>query len=77
MPNRVVPKERTSVKTATTLAGKLTANKVVTLRDLRLPEFDKNRRINEQHALIFDNNDCKYDIILNKFSIENRSQTNF
>ena len=36
----------------------------VTLRDIRLPEFDKNRRINQQNALIFDNKNCKYDIIL-------------
>ena len=27
------------------------------------PEFDKNRRINQQRALIFDNDSCKYDVI--------------
>ena len=32
------------------------------LRDIRLPEFDKNRQIDEIKALIFDN-ECKYDII--------------
>ena len=32
------------------------------LRDIRLPEFDKNRRVDEIKALIFDN-ECKYDII--------------
>ena len=36
---------------------------MVTLRDLRLPEFDKNRRIEEQKALVFDT-ECRYDIIL-------------
>ena len=36
---------------------------MVHLRDLRLPEFDKNRRIDEQKALIFDGK-CRYDVIL-------------
>jgi hypothetical protein len=34
------------------------------MRDLRLPEFDKNRRINQQKDLVFDNDNVKYDIIL-------------
>jgi hypothetical protein len=33
------------------------------MRDLRLPKFDKNRRINQQKVLVFDNNNVKYDII--------------
>ena len=64
IPKGVVPKELKENKTANTLAGKLSANKMVTLRDIRLPEFDKNRRIDEQRALVFDNINCKYDIIL-------------
>ncbi len=32
--------------------------------NLRLPEFDKNRRINQQKVLVFDNNNVKYNIIL-------------
>ncbi len=32
--------------------------------DLRLPEFDKNRRINQQKVLVFDNDNVKYDMIL-------------
>ena len=36
---------------------------MVHLRDLRLPEFDKNRQIDEQKALIFDGK-CRYDVIL-------------
>ncbi len=34
------------------------------MRDLRLPKFDKNRRINQQNVLVFDNDNVKYDIIL-------------
>ena len=37
---------------------------VVTLRDLRLPEFDKERCISQQRALVFDNDKVKYDMIL-------------
>ncbi len=37
---------------------------VVMMQDLRLPEFDKNRRINQQKVLVFDNSNARYDIIL-------------
>ena len=40
------------------------AQQVVTLRDIRLPEFDKNGRIVQQKALVFDNDNCQYDMIL-------------
>ncbi len=48
----------------TTLAGKIQMQEVVTLRDLRLPEFDKNRSIGEQKCLVFDNDNVKYNIIM-------------
>ncbi len=47
-----------------TLAGHLKMQEVVTMQDIRLPEFDKNRRINQQKVLVFDNNNVEYDIIL-------------
>jgi hypothetical protein len=34
------------------------------MQDIRLPEFDKNRHINQQKVLVFDNNNVKYNIIL-------------
>ncbi len=34
------------------------------MQDLRLPKFDKNKRINQQKVLVFDNNNIKYNIIL-------------
>jgi hypothetical protein len=35
------------------------------MQDIRLPEFNKNRCINQQKVLVFDkNNNVKYDIIL-------------
>ena len=53
----------TSAKKVTTLAGSVQTSNMVHSRDLRLPEFDKNRRIDEQKALIFDGK-CLYDVIL-------------
>jgi hypothetical protein len=32
--------------------------------NLRLPEFDKNRNVDQQKALIFQSETCKYDVIL-------------
>jgi hypothetical protein len=47
-----------------TLAGCLKTQEVVTMQDIRLPEFDKNRRINQQKVLVFDNYNVKCNIIL-------------
>jgi hypothetical protein len=47
-----------------TLAGHLKPHKVVTMQDLRLPKFDKNRRINQQKVLVFDKDNLKNNIIL-------------
>ncbi len=51
-------------KLVRTLTGHLKMQEVVTMRDLRLPKFDKNRRINQQKVLVFDKNNIKYNIIL-------------
>ena len=64
LPKGVIPQELSKIKSFNTLAGKLSAYEKVVLRDVRLPEFDKNRRISEQRALIFDSDTCKYDVIL-------------
>jgi hypothetical protein len=37
---------------------------MVVLRNLRLPELDKNRNVDQQKALIFDADSCRYDVIL-------------
>ena len=63
LPEGVIPRDLANSKSFNTLAGKLSTQQMVTLRDVRLPEFDKNRRISQQRTLIFDNEHCKYDII--------------
>jgi hypothetical protein len=32
--------------------------------NLRLPEFDKKRNVDQQKALVFQSETCKYDVIL-------------
>jgi hypothetical protein len=34
------------------------------LRNLRLPELDKNRNVDQQKSLIFDADSCRYDVVL-------------
>jgi hypothetical protein len=37
---------------------------MVVMRNLRLPECDRNRNVEQQKALIFESETCKYDVIL-------------
>ena len=64
VPRGVILKDLSNGKCIETLSGQVMAQQVVTLHDLRLPEFDKNRRIAQQKALVFNNNNCRYDMIL-------------
>jgi hypothetical protein len=64
LPQNCQTKTISSSKKVSTLAGTLISQEVVVLRDLCLPEFDKNRHIDQQKCLVFDNDDCNYDIIL-------------
>jgi hypothetical protein len=47
-----------------TLAGTSTSTEGVIMRNLRLPEFDKSRYVDQQKALVFQSETCKYDFIL-------------
>jgi hypothetical protein len=64
LPKGVITKLLGDTKLVSTLAGGIKTQKVVMMQDIRLPEFDKNRHINQQKVLVFDNNNVKYDIIL-------------
>jgi hypothetical protein len=64
LPKGVITKVIGDTKLVRTLTGHLKMQEVVTMRSLRLPKFDKNRRINQQKVLVFDNNIVKYVIIL-------------
>jgi hypothetical protein len=60
----VITKLLGDTKLTRTLAGCLKTQEVVMMQDIRLPEFDNNRRINQQKVLVIDNDNVKYDIIL-------------
>jgi hypothetical protein len=64
LPKNCQTKPLESSRKVSTLAGKLQVKEVVTMRDIRLPEFDKNRRIDSHKCLVHDNDACNYDIIL-------------
>jgi hypothetical protein len=53
----------TNSRSVSTLAGSCTANEMVVLRAIPLPELNKNRVIDQQKALVFDG-DIRYDLIL-------------
>jgi hypothetical protein len=59
LPKGVITKLLGDTKLVRTLAGHLQMQEVVTMRDLRLPKFDKNRCINQQKVLVFDNDNVK------------------
>jgi hypothetical protein len=64
LPNGVITKLLGDTKLVRTLAGHLEMQEVITMCNLRLPEFNKNRRISQQKVLVFNNDNVKYDIIL-------------
>jgi hypothetical protein len=64
LPKGIVTKLLGDTKLVRTLVGHHKMQEVVTMRDIRLPELNKNRRINQQKKLVFDNEHIKYDIIL-------------
>jgi hypothetical protein len=47
-----------------TLAGSYQTSTMVVMHNIQLPELDKNRNVEQQKALIFESETCKYDVIL-------------
>ena len=64
LPAGIKPKFLNDKRSFRTLAGTLQADQIVTMRDIRLPEFNRSATIAQQRALIFDNTNCKYDLNL-------------
>ncbi len=64
LPKGIITKLLGDTKLVRTLAGRLKMQEVLTMRNLRLPKFYKNRRFNQQKVLVFDNDNIKYNIIL-------------
>jgi hypothetical protein len=64
LPRNCKPQEIASSRKVNTLAGTYTSTEVVIMCKLRLPEFEKNRNIDQQKALVLQSETCKYDVIL-------------
>jgi hypothetical protein len=64
LPRKCKPQEINNCKKVNTLAGTYTSTEVVIMRNLRLPEFNKKRNVNQQKALVFQSETCKYNVIL-------------
>jgi len=64
LPRNCKPCKITSSRQINTLAGTYTSSEVVVMRNLRLPEFNKSRNVDQQKALVFQSETCKYDVIL-------------
>ncbi len=56
--------EIASSRKVNTLAGTYTSTEVVIMITLRISEFDKNRYVNQQKALVFQSETCRYNVIL-------------
>ena len=54
VPKEAIPTALNETKMVDTIAGMMTSREKVILRDIRLPEFENNRLIDEQNALLFD-----------------------
>ena len=62
LPRHCKPCPAARNRSVNTLAGSCTANEVVVLRAIRLPELDKNRVVDQHEALVFDG-EIRYDLI--------------
>jgi hypothetical protein len=64
LPKKCKPCQISQSRMVNTLAGSYQSSAMVVMRNLRLPELDKNRNIEQQKALIFESDTCRYDVIL-------------
>ena len=64
LPKGAVPKTFAEKKSFKLLDVKLTTGEMVIIKYICLPDFDKNRSVAQQRDIIFDNDSCRYDIIL-------------
>jgi hypothetical protein len=64
LPRHCQPCKISNSRKISTLAGSYISSEMVVLCNLTLPELDKNHNIDQQKALIFNADNCKYDVIL-------------
>ena len=64
LPRKCQPYKTSQNRMVNTLAGSYQSSAMVVMCNLRLPELDKHRNIEQHKALIFESDNCKYDVIL-------------
>ncbi len=64
LPKKCRPCQISQSRMVNTLARSYQLSATVVMHNLRLPELDKNRNVEQQKALIFESDTCKYDVIL-------------
>ncbi len=62
LPKKCKPCQIFQSRMVNTLAGSYQSSAMVVMRSLRLPEFDKNRNIEQQKALTFESTTCRYTV---------------
>ena len=65
LPKGCVPTVLTNTVTSNTIAGNFTSNTCVYMREIILPEFNRNKKIDGQGAFVFQE-DCRYDVIFGR-----------
>ena len=63
LPRKCQPSKTSQNRMVNTLAGSYISSAMVIMRNLR-PELDKNRNVEQHKALIFESDNCEYDVIL-------------
>ncbi len=64
LPKKCKPCQISQSRMGNILAGSYQSSAMVVMCNLRLPELDKNRNTEQQKALIFESDVCRYDVIL-------------
>jgi hypothetical protein len=64
LPKKCRPCQISQSRMVNTLAGSYQLSAMVVMHNLRLPELDENRNVEQQKALIFESDTCRYEVIL-------------
>jgi hypothetical protein len=64
LPKKCRPCQISHCRIVNTLAGSYQLSAIVIMHNLRLPERDKNKKVEQQKALTFESDTCRYDVIL-------------
>ena len=70
LPKACKPTKLTNIITSNTIAGNFSSTECVQMKEITLPEFDRNKKIDLQGAYVF-GGECAYDVILGRDFLTN------